>query len=123
MIYAVRAYAPAESLFKKDLKMLRVRQEFECVNSLGQESNSQAVKEGGLMSIRDDESEGECRNIPHNSSFYLSTSSCVPVCFQLGSRRTCAHALTVIMRVFVSLAQDASEKCAGQESSDRTILD
>ena len=57
MIYAVRAYAPAES-FKKDFKMLRVRQEFECVNSLGQESNSQAVKEGGLMSIRDDESEG-----------------------------------------------------------------
>ena len=56
-IYAARAYAPAES-FKKDLKMLRVRQEFECVNSLGQESNSQAVKEGGLMSIRDDESDG-----------------------------------------------------------------
>ena len=41
----------------------------------------------------------KCRNIPHNSSFYLSTSSCVSVCFQLASRRTCTHAPTVIMRV------------------------
>ena len=32
--------------------------------SLGQASLSQAVKEGGLMSIRDDEAEGKCRHIP-----------------------------------------------------------
>ena len=48
---------------------------------------------------RDDETEGKCRNIPHNSSYYLSTFSCVSVCFQLASRRTCALALTEIMRV------------------------
>ena len=69
------------------------------------------------MCIRDDESEVVCRNIPHNSSFCLSTSSCVPVCFLLASRRTCAHAPTVIMRVFDPLAQDALEKCAEHQSS------
>ena len=47
------------------------------VHRLGQESISQAVKEGGLMSIRDDEAEGECRDNPHNSSFSLLISSCV----------------------------------------------
>ena len=42
--------------------------------------------------------DGNCRNVPHNSSFQLSTSSCVSVCFQLASRGTCALAPTVIMR-------------------------
>ena len=40
----------------------------------GQVSLSQAVKEGGLMSIRDDEAEGGCRDIPHNSLFSLLVS-------------------------------------------------
>ena len=62
VIYAVRAYAPAES-FKKDLKMLRVRQEFESVNSLGPRVQQLGCKEGGLTSIRDDESEGECQHV------------------------------------------------------------
>ena len=47
------------------------------MHDLGQESISQAVKEGGLMSIRDDEAEGECRDIPHNSLFSLLVSLCV----------------------------------------------
>ena len=92
MIYAVRAYAPAESLFKKDLQMLHVRQEFECVDSLGQESISQAVKEGGLTSIRDDESEGECRHIPAQFVVFLAHSLCVS-CQLLSVSSPCACAL------------------------------
>ena len=34
------------------------------MHDLGQESISQAVKEGGLMSSRDSEAEGECRHVP-----------------------------------------------------------
>ena len=47
------------------------------VHRPGQESIIQAVKEGGLMSIRDDEAEGECRDISHNSLFSLLVSFCV----------------------------------------------
>ena len=48
----------------------------ESVNSLGQESNSWAVKEGGLTSIRDDESEGECRHIPALFVIFPALSQC-----------------------------------------------
>ena len=47
------------------------------VHCPGQESISQAVKEGGPMSIRVDEAERECRDIPHNSLFSLLVSLCV----------------------------------------------
>ena len=51
----------------------------ESVNSLGQESNSWALKEGGLASIRDDESEGECRHIPSQFVVCSCSQSVFPV--------------------------------------------
>ena len=43
----------------------------------GQESLSQAVKEGGLVSIRDNEAEGECRHIPVQ---FVDFSVCSSLC-------------------------------------------
>ena len=47
------------------------------MHDLGQESISQAVKEGGLMSSRDSEAEAECRHVPVQFVVFEPVSPCV----------------------------------------------
>ena len=70
-----------------------------------QESISQAVKEGGLVSIRDNEAEVECRQTPKNLSIFLSVSPRVS-CQFLSVRSPCACALCRVVSVLISVTTD-----------------
>ena len=96
--------APTEN-FKENLEVLRVEREpngccransnviaLVGVHGLGRESLSQAVKEGGLASIRDNEAEGECRHISVQFGNFLPVSPCVS-CQLLSVRSPSACAL------------------------------
>ena len=70
------------------------------VHRRGQESISQAVREGGLMSIRDNEAEGECQHIPtYFVDFSVRFSLCqlsvalslFSLCLRTLLRSICSH--------------------------------